>query len=618
MPPLDRLQHYVSVLDRERGKHAHLPASQLVAEFEEVKPRVARDDFRAMNMPLEGTIDLHAVYWEVRRWRNDAERETLATTEVVPVVPGEDEIFELVMRARAAPASTGMKGGAAARLADLAFETAAENRERFLLGHGAMRTGRTAYPHQVKTAKKFFETMHGVGIVADEVGLGKTIVAGLVIEELLSLEPDAHVLILVPPNLRGQWGDQTLADFFGRPLAWKHGKEALRRAAFDPVVLFSLDEAKGDGKDDALATTLLQRNWDLLVVDEAHDCRNADSIRFRFVYALQARRRLFLTATPLHNSGYDMFTLATLLKPGCLGSRSAFAARYMDGERVLKDSEGLQHTLEDLMTRTLRRESGLRAIPRKIKSIKVSAFKEEERALYDELLLLLRTIYRRHMGASAQVMRPSARPQYLSQFVLIAMLVLREMASHPRAAIHTLQTALRRKVKELATITRDDADLARLDDFIARYTAPGKWDVAHHAKSERLLLETDELLRTGAKFIVFVNYLKTHQIIAELLAERHPGVKVLSYEGSLAPRDKTRIVQRFMEPWPPSCLVSTDAAGQGLDLQAANCVINYDFPWNPMRVEQRIGRIDRSSQESGELRILNFSTLGTVEEYVQI
>ncbi len=141
--------------------------------------------------------------------------------------------------------------------------------------------------------------------------------------------------------------------------------------------------------------------------------------------------------------------------------------------------------------------------------------------------------------------------------------------------------------------------------------------MTHHAKSERLVQEADKLFAADKKFIIYVNYLKTHEIIVRLLTKRHPDRKVVSYEGKLARSDKEDALKLFRES-PRSCLISTDAGGQGLNLQVADCVVNYDFPWNPMRVEQRVGRVDRASQKSKEIRILNFRTLGTVEEYVQI
>ena len=621
MIPLDRTLYYASVLDRLRAKSAALPAVELIAAFEDVTPKTVRDDFNSKGVAIDaGTIsDLHALYWMVVAWRDEAERETLSTSDLHLELPTEREIRAMLPGGHKSrvSGSTDVPAGVAAQLMDLAFDVAVEKPELFLFGHGRARSGSIAYSHQITTAKRVLEEMYGVAIVADEVGLGKTIVAGLILEDLLIQQPDAQVLILVPHNLRKQWAREQLPDFFGRLVPWEFGKTALRAAAREQVILFALDQAKGDGKDDAIATTLLQRTWDMVILDEAHDCKNPNSVRFRFVYSLRARRRIFLTATPLHNSGYDIYALATLVKPGCLGPRSVFSENYMAGERTVRESVALQESLKAVMTRTRRKDSGLPFARRRLTTIKVSELRAQELQLYDELLALLRGVYQRHMGASAEIVRPSSRAQHVSQFVLISMLVLREMASHPLSAIKTLKTALRDRVLEFARITRDDSDLAKLDAFNGRY-ARVKWDVAHHAKSERFLREAKALFVSQRKFIVYVNYLKTHGVLITLLKQAHPDWTILGYEGTLDRHDKERAIERFRDKSIRSCLVSTDAGGQGLNLQDADCVVNYDFPWNPMRVEQRIGRVDRASQKSKEIRVLNFRTLGTVEEYVQI
>lgn len=618
-PPLDRVQIYVEMLDALRARSRSLPAGDLLAAFDNLAPALVREDLRTMGIGAgeHDDVNLQDTFWKVYGLRDLLEQEALSAVDVKVQLPSEEEIVR-ALRGVGGMVRAAIPADQAVRLTDDAFDASLESKDLFVLGQGRMRAGEVAFRHQLVTAKRVLEEMHGVAIVADEVGLGKTIVAGLIVEELLAREPQATVLILVPPNLREQWAESELPKFFGRSIPWDLGKETTAVAARNQVVLLSIDRAKGKlkGRQDALTATLLQRRWDLLILDEAHDCRNQDRLRFRFVYSLRARRRIFLTATPIHNSGYDIFTLATLLKPGCLGPRSNFSENYMAGERAIANGEALQRALAPLMTRTLRRDSGLSFARRQLTAIEVADFKEEESALYDELLAVLRGIYHRHMGPSAKLMTP-ARPLHVSQFVLIAMLVLREMASHPLAAIETLRKALRQRVAEFARMTRDDSDLAKLDAFIERYTNH-PWDVSHHAKSQRLITEAGRLISAGRKLIIYVNYLKTLNMVVEALRKEHPEIRVLSYEGKMSPGEKKNVIRLLGDPAVRACLVSTDAGGQGLNLQAADCVVNYDFPWNPMRVEQRVGRVDRASQESKEISILNFKTVGTVEEYVQI
>ncbi|MGH9762367.1 MAG: DEAD/DEAH box helicase [Blastocatellia bacterium] len=618
VPPLERIIAYLHLLEALRGRRETIPTGEFVVLLGNLPADTVRDDFVAMGIvwSIRKPLDIQSTYWTVGKYVDEAERNARETGNLQLELPTEAEILKalpLGQKGKTAPDASGALGAEAAEMIDIAFECLTRL-ELSLLGHGRMSAGEIAFPHQLRTAKSVSEEMHGVAIVADEVGLGKTNVAGLIIEEVLTHDRNASILILVPANLRNQWAKTELPKYFGRTVL-SEARE-LAAVAKAPIVLLALDTAKGNGKGDALSSILLNRVWDLLIVDEAHECRNADSLRFKFVYSLQARRRVFLTATPLHNSVYDIFNLTTLLKPGCLGQRRVFAENYMDGERTLQDTDALQQTIRPMMTRSLRSKTGIPFAKRKLVLVEIKAFKVEETQLYDELLDILQSVYRRHTGAAAEINSPSGAMRHVSQFVLISMLVLREMASHPLAAIETLKTALRKRVKEFAEMTHDDSDLEKLDRFIESYAAQS-WDAAHHAKSERLLDEAERLFKARKKFVIYVNYRKTHQVVIRTLAKRHPDARILSYEGSLKRSEKDWAIKTFEETR-KACLVSTDSGGQGLNLQFANCVLNYDFPWNPMRIEQRIGRVDRVKQQSKQINVLNFRTRGTVEEYVQI
>ena len=618
--PLERILIYVPVLNRLRSKNTHASWGDFVVEVQTLSPEVIRDDFVAMGLRAAPRVkvDLNEAYWTVVDQQGIVEREIAAGANLEVGAPTVEEICAALPH-RENP-ERAQRAFEAAQLRDVAFDRL-EDLELMLLGQGRMTDKVVAFPHQLKTAKQVMEEMEGLAIIADEVGLGKTNIAGLILEELFAHEPNASVLILVPANLRTQWANIELPNYFNRKVLTN--SRPLTAIAKAPVVLLSLDQAKGAGKGEALATVLLNRKWDLLILDEAHDCRNADILRFKFIYSLTAKRKVFLTATPIQNSGYDIFNLVTLLKPGFFGQRRFFAEEHMNGERLLNESDALQYTVKQVMTRTLRSDTDteIEFAKRKIETIEIEKFKDAETQLYDRLLTLLQGIYHRHIGAAAPIMNPSGTERHVSQFVLIAMLVLREMASHPLAAIETLKTALWKRVKEFAEITHDDSDLEKLNDFIADYTSQ-TWDVEQHAKSERLLKEAETLLAAGKKFVIYVNYRKTHQLLVDELARRDPEVTIVSYEGSLGRTQKDAAIERFRAA-PKTCLVSTDCGGQGLNLQFAESVINYDFPWNPMRIEQRIGRVDRvrNKEESAaikEVKVLNFRTRGTVEEYVQI
>jgi SNF2 family DNA or RNA helicase len=613
MPPLERILSYIDLVRRLRKASNVAEAHEFISRIGTIAPDTVRQDLLDLDvrLPLKGLVDLNDIYWRLVREQDAIELKT-SNAHVAPTLPNARDVIANCPTQRRGT----FEGLAAARILDRAFDLLASDATLVLPGHGKASDAIVAHVHQLRTARQVLVTSFGTAIVADEVGLGKTMVAGLLIEELLAADPDARVLILVPSNLREQWQSVELPKLFGRiipPFPSTHMSFYVER---ERVVLLPLDQAKGRQQDHALADLLRSRLWDLLVIDEAHDCRNADSARFRFVYSLRAKRKLFLSATPLHNSGYDLYSVVTLLRPGMLGDRKWFGDTYMDGERLLADGDNLKAAVMPILLRTTRAEAGLKFPLRRHRIVEIRQFGEAESTLYNELLAILKGTYSRYMSSSVELSRASGATQRVSQFVLTAMLVLREMASHPLAAVNTLNTALRDRVREFAEVTRDDTELNRLDAFIKTFSSV-VWDHDRHAKSARLIDEIAQLIARRGRVIIYVNYLKTLDIIAKVLRLKNRKLSVFSYEGKLATHQKTDVLKSF-QATETSCLISTDAGGQGLNLQFANCVINYDFPWNPMRIEQRVGRVDRLGQESRSVEIVNFRTLGTVEEYVQI
>jgi SNF2 family DNA or RNA helicase len=618
-PPLERLFQYRDRLDRVLATTKSLSVGDFVLLVGDIASDTIRDDLKSVGVDATPSvlIDVQTTYWKIVQCLGEVEAQVSRSKVLEATLPGQqrvDQMLDVLASAEKNASLDPEEAFARARFTELAYDRQTLL-DHFLIAQGRMLGSFTAFPHQIRTARRILEQMNGLAIVADEVGLGKTNIAGLVMEEILAHQPSAAILILVPPNLREQWREE-LPKFFGRQILSDLLPITPTDFAQAPILLLSFDHAKGDGKENVVAEILLRRTWDLVVLDEAHECRNDGIIRYKFVYSLRALGRLFMSATPIQNSGYDMYNLATLLVPGLFGEKRAFAEHYMQDDQLLKDTDALSRSLDPIMTRTLRRDTGLRFAKRKLTLVEIKEFKPQESVLYDDLLNLLKSVYQRHMGASAEIVRASGRQQHVSQFVLIAMVVLREMASHPNSALNTLKTALHKRVKDLADLSRDTSDLQTLDSFIERYTVQ-RWDPSHHAKSERLLKEAQKLLRNGRKFIIYVNYIATQKIIAKLLQKRHPDVEVIGYDGSMGPGDKTSALQQF-EKASRGCMVSTDSSSQGLNLDFADCIINYDFPWNPMRVEQRIGRVDRVKQKSEQVDVFNFRTRGTVEEYVQI
>ena len=513
---------------------------------------------------------------------------------------------------------------AAAAAAETAFDLSI-TLDSYVDGHGAMLEGAVAYPHQLATARRILSHVGSV-IVADEVGLGKTITAGLVIADVLSRNPGATVLILVPSNLVSQWASE-LGHFFSFHAAESANAASSTRppmvgsaprprdVASQPQVLLSVDRAKRED----LRRILLQRRWDWLILDEAHDVRNAESQRARFIFSLNADRRLYLTATPVHNTAYDIYHLVNSLRPGFFASPATFAESFLDANGSIRSSEELQRALSAVMYRTRRAQTTLAFPRREIAPVRLKRRQPLEAQLYRDVLRLLRSIYKRNVGAAVPVRRKNRRAAAVEQTVIVAMLVLKELSSHPRAALSTLGGALRTRVQALAKVTGDTTDLEALDATLAPYEGETR-PHGTHKKTDTFLEMLPGLLRKHRKVIVYVHFTNTLIALREHVAQLidQGGLRrceLLHYDGKLAREEKEQAVARLNDA-NHACLISTDAGGTGLNLQAAGAVVNFDFPWNPMVIEQRIGRIDRLGQQRSTVGIYNFVTEGTIEKYV--
>jgi SNF2 family DNA or RNA helicase len=208
------------------------------------------------------------------------------------------------------------------------------------------------------------------------------------------------------------------------------------------------------------------------------------------------------------------------------------------------------------------------------------------------------------------------------------MLVLRELASHPLAAYQTLAGPLYKTVEQLAKATGAGQDLKILDrklaDIVKKYKNAA-WGAGSHEKTDHLIAHLPELAARYGRVIVYVEFRETQKAIVKRLtlldketlraASLSHRPVTISYHGGLTRDGKKHQIER-LDAAKHAWFISTDAGGQGLNLQKSQIVVNFDFPWNPMRVEQRIGRVDRIGQDSPVVTIKNYVTLGTIEEYV--
>ncbi|MBS8264871.1 ATP-dependent helicase [Mesobacillus boroniphilus] len=428
----------------------------------------------------------------------------------------------------------------------------------------------TPLPHQLEVAKQVVENMNGKAILADEVGLGKTIEAGLILKEYMIRGLVKKVLILVPASLVSQWAMELNTKFHIPAIAQK--KSYVWEQC--DVVVSSIDTAKRAPHRDIINNL----NYDLIIIDEAHKLKNNKTKNYEFVQNLKKRFCLLLTATPIQNRIEEIFNLVSLLKPGHLGSESVFYDKYKKDARSVNDDEHLRELVNKVMIRNRRSDTGIEWTKRHVETIPIQ-FSEEERALYN----------------SVQTLRGSEAGLSSSQFSL--MTLQREACSSREAVFYTLRNMLQRQENPSVGFQNTIAQLIKRVEAVTK-----------NSKAEKAL----ELIKQiDDKVIIFTEYRAT-QLYLQWFLKQH-GITSVPFRGGFKRGKKDWMRELFQKN--VQVLIATEAGGEGINLQFCSHIINFDLPWNPMRLEQRIGRIHRLGQEK-DVKIYNFATKDTVEEHV--
>ncbi|WP_276302626.1 DEAD/DEAH box helicase [Halorussus lipolyticus] len=431
--------------------------------------------------------------------------------------------------------------------------------------------------HQVDAAHRALFEMDGRALLADEVGLGKTIEVGMILKEMHYRRTDDSVLILTPAQLAKQWQGE-LREKFGLPFVSNYDSEFEGFDAHDRVIA-SIDTAKSDRHRAAV----LGRDWDVLVMDEAHYVKNEDTDRYALVDGLTYDYAFFLTATPIQNELTDLYNVVSLLRPGLFGSRETFHRYFVDdGQETLVNREELQHRLNQVMIRNRRDDTDIDFTDRVIDTRRFEPT-DAELGLYESVSDYVRSAYDDGSGQK-----------------LVLMLLQKEVVSSPAALEGTVR-------KQLDDRT-DPAHREKLDAILDRID-----DIETVTKRRRLLdivAEAREHVEMG-RVIVFTQFRPTQRRVVETLAER--GYETHAFHGGHSSQEKEEIIEAFRDDG--GVLVSTDAMNEGRNLQFCNVMVNYDLPWNPMTVEQRIGRIHRIGQNR-EVYVFNMALRDTIEEYV--
>ena len=463
--------------------------------------------------------------------------------------------------------------------------------------------------HQTRTAKTVLRRLRGRALLCDEVGLGKTIEAGLVLSELHMRGLVRSVLVLVPPSLVEQWQGEMRRKFALELIS--HDAPAFRQRGsaawneFDQIIA-STHTAKREPHRSAI----LNRRWDMIIVDEAHHLRHRTTQLWRFASEIQKQFILLLTATPVQNNLDELFNLVTLLEPGLLSTSRQFQRRFVDRRDKLtpRNVDELHQLLSEVMVRNRRSTVGLRFTRRWARTERI-AQSAEERQLYEAVAQFVRLHLRRTQSTekNGQQERVVAEDdaKYSREKPTRAATPLNRMA------LLTLQMGLgsssQAAAGTLARLAESDALEAAGREELNRLAVQARQQSAS-SKVARLL---DLLTEYPDKMVIFTQFRATQDMLADRL--RLAGHEVAVFHGSLTRLEKEAAIDQFRGP--ARLLLATESGSEGRNLQFAHAVCNFDLPWNPMKIEQRIGRLSRIGQTE-DVHVFNLVAAGTIEASV--
>lgn len=462
----------------------------------------------------------------------------------------------------------------------------------------------TPFDYQIRAAQIALRRFRGRGMLCDEVGLGKTIEAGLVLKEYLARKVVQRALVVTPAALVEQWREELTTKFGLSGFMTTNDAEfrASGSQAWEryPLLVASLATARRSEHRARIA----QIAYDLVIVDEAHHLKNRASASWKFVNELRRKYILLLTATPVENNLDELYNLITLLKPGQLSTPREFRKQFVvrGDPRQPKNRGQLRELLGDVMVRHSRSQVSLKLPPRQANTIRLQ-MTPAEAEFYAAVSALVRDQLRSSSATPGEESEDvdDTKENSLRQVDRFALLTLqREIGSSPKAAEPTLRSLAGRA----AAPEQRQILLALADQAV---------QISTWAKGEAFEKLLHTLLKADAaeKALVFTHFRRTLELLAERL--RTMGVDFVVYHGQLDMAAKQAAINDFQNH--ASVLLSTEAAGEGRNLQFCRTMINFDIPWNPMRIEQRVGRIHRVGQ-TRDVRIYNLSARGTVEDYL--
>ncbi len=515
-------------------------------------------------------------------------------------------------------------------------------------------------PHQVDAALFAFGSPFAKGaLLADEVGLGKTIEAGLVISQRWA-EGKRRILVIAPSNLRKQWHQELAEKFFipGFILEAKSYNESFKNGDFQPfdkhnkIVICSYQFARNKASD-------IQRlPWDLVIIDEAHRLRNvykpSNVIANTLKIALAEKPKILLTATPLQNSLMELFGLVSFIDDKTFGDQKSFREQFANSptDAALRS---LRERLKPLCHRTLRRQVTA-YVPYTKRYPIVEEFTPEESE--DRLYSLV----------SEYLQRDDLQALPSSQKTLMTLVLRKLLASSTFAiagALNSLSSRLEEKLANDIAANSPDEDLGQ--DYESLDETSEEWDengapepltqadrdairkeaaelrsfsalatsITHNAKGKALLkalaiaFAKAKELGAAEKAIIFTESRRTQSYLLRLLSDSPFNEGILLFNGTNTDEGSRKIYLQWLDKHKGSdkitgsrsadmrsalvdyfresgrIMIATEAGAEGINLQFCSLIVNYDLPWNPQRIEQRIGRCHRYGQKH-DVVVVNF------------
>ncbi|MGQ3053669.1 MAG: helicase-related protein [Roseateles sp.] len=554
----------------------------------------------------------------------------------------------------------------------------------------SLNSGRVRFvPYQYRPVFKLISADRPRLLVADEVGVGKTIEAALMLKELQARSDIKSVLIICPKALVAErkWElemkrfDETFVPLDGSLLRhcikethlsgdWptQYEKAILPTSLFDKDLLFG-KSGKGKSRDPGLLELDPPPKFDLVIVDEAHHIRNSETFLHQAVryFADNAEAVVFLSATPVQLGREDLFTLLNVLRPDVIIDPASFeqmaepnqfinagiqacrrggegwaedvreqlrlVAGTTWGLEVLAVNPGFQHiydglaegaddgpsriktiaaleglyTFSSLINRTRRRDIG-EFTTRKAETV-TTDFTPNQKELHDDLLsVIARILGRLHGNQNVKFMMTTVSRQAASSLYGLAP-ALEDILQGKLAQLESDDDGVDAEERDQAFIEQIQGDIESLIQRAKRL------DPRDPKADAFMYVVRDKLGMARNKVLVFSTFRHTLRYLVGKLS--HEGVRFGLVHGGISDEDRADLRRRFSLPKEDESaldiLLSSEVGCEGLDFQFCDCLVNFDLPWNPMRIEQRIGRIDRYGQTSETVGIFNFVTPGTID-----